>query len=793
MKIILKNLFLTLTRYKTASILNILGITVAFTAFMIVTMYVKFEHGYNQTLPDKGRIFRLEYFREGMEWEPNFSRPVAELFLSSSPHIEAGTVWSPSYGIRIYVKVGDRTNESGFTEYVNRITPGFIDVFRFDMIEGTAASVAEPDKVLIPESMAYKFFGKQSAYGQKISFADFNQSGGKYQSFSGTSYNADMTVGGVYKDFPENSMLPNEIYANLSDADMMNDWRSGWIYVFVKLDSPANIEQVYRSFLDNYPTNEFNYNIQEIRLTPVGELYFSELLINDPVPRGNRRVTNALFLVAVLIIVIASINYINFSVALTSVRIHSINTQKVLGCSVSVLRRNLIIESAATLMLAFILALFSVWAIEHSGVLAGLIGSAISSELTVALIVLYGLLALSVGIVAGIYPALHMTSFPPSVVLSGSYAVTGRVRFVRKTLVGFQYVISIVLIVCAFFIHIQNKYVTNIDLGFDKGRLLQVKLSDEMAQHHAERYKQSLLEHPDIVDVGFTMFKFLYDGSKTYKGAWYKGANHYVWQTEVSYNFPAMLGIRVIAGRDLRLGDKETWIFNETAARELEIEVGDSIHAHGMNYIVGIFPDIHFESMYRPIKPMGFLVTDHGLVALSWSYIKIVGNNPTSAINHIRKTLADIDPSYPATIDFFDKTVDDLYQKSRNQGLMVTIFSMVAVLLSIIGVFGLVIFEAQGRIKEIAVRKVMGATVKEILVMFNTGFVKIVLVCFAIAILPAWYVVRLWLENFAYKTPMRPWVFLSALLLVVILTILTVTYQSYRVAVANPADTIKKS
>ena len=168
------------------------------------------------------------------------------------------------------------------------------------------------------------------------------------------------------------------------------------------------------------------------------------------------------------------------------------------------------------------------------------------------------------------------------------------------------------------------------------------------------------------------------------------------------------------------------------------------------------------------------------------------GNDLPGVIAHIRKSLHEIDPSYPTDIQFFDKTLDDLYAKSHNQGLMVTLFSLLAVILSIVGVFGLVVFEAQGRTKEIAVRRVMGATVHEILLMFNTGFVRIVLICFVVAVPLAWFGVKTWLQSFAYKTPIHAWVFLIALMSVLILTILTVTFQSYRAATTNPARSLHK-
>ncbi len=793
----LRNLYHILKSYKTASLLNLLGLSVAFTAFILIAMHVRYEYSYNQ-FPLQDRIFRFEYFRDSIQWEPNFSRPASELMLTASPHIEAGGLLRVNLPVPFYITTDEKAEQQGIRASIERITPGFTRVFSFDMIEGDD-SLQTSDQVLIPQSLAHHLFGTQRAVGRSLQISEFGAEGQWYDSPWGARYPTHVTIRGVYRDFPSNSLIANHIYGKQDEQELKSNWNMGIFYCYLRLDSPHSVDEVIDNYLQRYPPKAGGDHMKAIRLRCVEDLYFGEYISNDYIPHGNKTVTDVLLMIALLVILIATINFVNFSVALTPLRIKGINTQKVLGCPIGRLRRNLVMESFCTTTLAFLLALFWVWTLEESHSLDSLLGDSLSISRHLPLIGLSALLASVIGILAGLYPAWHMTSFPTALVLNGSFAVSGRAKFIREGLIGIQYVISLALIICALFIYLQNRYIRHVNLGFDKEYLLQVRLSEEMALNDNQRYKQRLLEHPDIVDVAFTQQKFVSDDIKPNLGTTYKGKHYYHYLLQVSYNFPDLIGVHATQGRNFLPGDEQrtdqrsVWMFNESAAEMMNLEVGSEIEGRA---IVGIFPDLHFESMYYPIKPMGFLVSPKGAwhihFPLVFSYIKVRGNDPSGAIDHIRRTLSEIDPLYPADIQFFDTTLHDLYQQSRRQSLMITLFSLMAVLLSIVGVFGLVVFEAQGRAKEIALRRVMGATVREILYMFNRRFIRIVLLCFVIAAPIAWFGVQTWLQRFAYKTPIHLWMFGVAFVAILLLTVLTVTFQSYQTATANPTRSLHK-
>lgn len=233
--------------------------------------------------------------------------------------------------------------------------------------------------------------------------------------------------------------------------------------------------------------------------------------------------------------------------------------------------------------------------------------------------------------------------------------------------------------------------------------------------------------------------------------------------------------------------------FTSGEINELSDLIGTNISDNDIPIqIVGIFEDVHYESLYKELRPLGLWVSAKNqyrrTVPERYSYVKITGGNPLKAIEHICKVTEELIPGYPADIYFFDSVLDELYRKSQKQGVLVTVLCLLAVFLSLVGVFGLVIFELQGREKEIAVRKIFGSTVQQILWMLNSSFLRVTLICFIISIPIAYYGVNVWLQSFAYKTPVYLWVFVVALLIIVLLTTLTVTFQSYRAATANPAS-----
>lgn len=603
------------------------------------------------------------------------------------------------------------------------------------------------------------------------------------------------TIGAVYKDFPENTQLRNVVYTAIDpDYNINNFSSSNWV-CYLLLDNPAMADEVADNFNRNFDFKKIYHEGEQIRLVPLTDIYYmNETQDGGTFRSGNKEVTALLFGIALLIVIVAAINFTNFSTSLTPLRIKSINTQKVLGSSDTLLRRSLLIEAALISFIAWLVSLVIFWGLDWAEALP-FIEADLSLVSNLLIVFLCGIVALVIGWLAGIYPAYYITSFPPALVLKGSFGLSPSGRKLRTTLICVQFVVSIVLIIGACFVQIQNSYMRNFSLGFDKDQVAIVELNETMYNKHHDTYVNRLKENPGIEDVAFAMEKVgSKDGYNT-NGGNYKGKDFQYFIIIASSNFLRVMGIPVIEGRDFskadELSDHVSYIFNRTAMEGLDMQVGDAFDSYSSGHLIGFSDDVKFTSLRGGEDNIAFLVGNFGY-SLPISYIRLkAGSDIHAVVGHIQETMRELDPSYPFNIEFYDEIFNHLYRKEENLCDLVTVFSLLAIIISLVGVFGLVVFETQYRRKEIGIRKVHGATVGEILLMFNKAYLRIVGICFVIAAPIAWQGAKMWLEGFAYKTPLHWWVFLIALLIVTVITLLTVSFQNWKAANENPVNSIK--
>ena len=639
---------------------------------------------------------------------------------------------------------------------------------------------------MVPRSLADKLFGEDiSAVGKTL----------RAEENIWTKSAKLFTIGAVYKDFPENTQLRNVVYTAIDpDYNINNFSSSNWV-CYLLLDNPAMADEVADNFNRNFDFKKIYHEGEQIRLVPLTDIYYmNETQDGGTFRSGNKEVTALLFGIALLIVIVAAINFTNFSTSLTPLRIKSINTQKVLGSSDTLLRRSLLIEAALISFIAWLVSLVIVWGLDWAEALP-FIEADLSLVSNLPIVFLCGIVALVIGWLAGIYPAYYITSFPPALVLKGSFGLSPSGRKLRTTLICVQFVVSIVLIIGACFVQIQNSYMRNFSLGFDKDQVAIVELNETMYDKHHDTYVNRLKENPGIEDVAFAMEKVgSKDGYNT-NGGNYKGKDFQYFIIIASSNFLRVMGIPVIEGRDFskadELSDHVSYIFNRTAMEGLDMQVGDAFDSYSSGHLIGFSDDVKFTSLRGGEDNIAFLVGNFGY-SLPISYIRLkAGSDIHAVVGHIQETMRELDPSYPFNIEFYDEIFNHLYRKEENLRDLVTVFSLLAIIISLVGVFGLVVFETQYRRKEIGIRKVHGATVGEILLMFNKAYLRIVGICFVIAAPVAWQGVKMWLEGFAYKTPLHWWVFLIALLIVTVITLLTVSFQNWKAANENPVNSIK--
>ena len=793
MKLMIRNLLYLFKRFKTAVVLNLFGLTIAFAAFLLIVMQVDYEMNYDAMHSKSGRTFRLEANHGEFEHNAIHCLMFSDAFVNSSAHITDYSYRYPFYGGERYCQI-DEVDDQGeakvFKENFQLCLPNISDVFDFHMKEGSVECLAIPGSVLIPESVAKRLFDKQSAIGKRIRMS--GSSG--WQPVSTTI----LTIGGVYKDFPGNTTVQNRIYVPMDQLDLLkSSWQMYANEIYVTLDDPLNKEEVLDHFNKTFDFAKSQMgSAQEIalRLTPLKEVYYTHDTTFDFNPKGHRETNYVLLGIAFLILFIAGINFTNLTTSLIPLRLKTINTHRVLGCSIYKLQAISLIESIVICLISYILALFIVNDLSYTPI-ANWVDADIRLSQYKGLILLTALIAILTGCLAGLYPAIRSTSYAPALVLKGSFGLSPKGKKVRVALIGFQYTVSIALIIVTLFMGLQNHFMTSSEqLGFNKDQVAIVNLTPEIYAKHKPQYIQKLKDYPGIEDVAFSVYELSKeDDMIDLEYARHEDKDVFFKVFYASENFLSVMDIQVEEGRDFTREDlnkaQSDYIINPAAERDFHLHPGDRFNDRT---VLGVSKDFRFNSCRIASSPFVFALNNDIPNPKLVSYIRFNSKtNLQEAVAHVRETLKEIDPTFPFEISFYNTILNNLYQKEQTLGKLISLFGIMAILISIVGVFGLVLFETQYRRKEIGIRKINGATTGQILLMFNKTYIRIVSVCFIISIPIAWMGTQQWLENFAYKTPLHLWVFIVAFLIILSVTIGTVTFRNWQAANENPVNSVK--
>lgn len=793
MKLMIRNLLYLFKRFKTAVVLNLFGLTIAFAAFLLIVMQVDYEMNYDAMHSKSGRTFRLEANHGEFEHNAIHCLMFSDAFVNSSAHITDYSYRYPFYGGERYCQI-DEVDDQGeakvFKENFQLCLPNISDVFDFHMKEGSVECLSIPGSVLIPESVAKRLFNKQSAIGKRIRMS--GSSG--WQPVSTTI----LTIGGVYKDFPGNTTVQNRIYVPMDQLDLLkSSWQMYANEIYVTLDDPLNKEEVLDHFNKTFDFAKSQMgSAQEIalRLTPLKEVYYTHDTTFDFNPKGHRETNYVLLGIAFLILFIAGINFTNLTTSLIPLRLKTINTHRVLGCSIYKLQAISLIESIVICLISYILALFIVNDLSYTPI-ANWVDADIRLSQYKGLILLTALIAILTGCLAGLYPAIRSTSYAPALVLKGSFGLSPKGKKVRVALIGFQYTVSIALIIVTLFMGLQNHFMTSSEqLGFNKDQVAIVNLTPEIYAKHKPQYIQKLKDYPGIEDVAFSVYELSKeDDMIDLEYARHEDKDVFFKVFYASENFLSVMDIQVEEGRDFTREDlnkaQSDYIINPAAERDFHLHPGDRFNDRT---VLGVSKDFRFNSCRIASSPFVFALNNDIPNPKLVSYIRFNSKtNLQEAVAHVRETLKEIDPTFPFEISFYNTILNNLYQKEQTLGKLISLFGIMAILISIVGVFGLVLFETQYRRKEIGIRKINGATTGQILLMFNKTYIRIVSVCFIISIPIAWMGTQQWLENFAYKTPLHLWVFIVAFLIILSVTIGTVTFRNWQAANENPVNSVK--
>ena len=831
MKIAFRNFLTTLRRYKISSLLNVIGLTLAFTAFYVIMTQVWWELGYNRSLHEADRIYLVEnedWYEPG-KWSSWLNRPVPERVIASTAGVEvggcmwggfgSGTCWTsnePSFG---YNK---------FSASCGSVSLPFLDVFAFRSVEG---DVHDLDRDVVEawtkayEADKVSIFGGIVAVNREVT----REAAERMRVGVGSLIWVDtdepqpdgaMEVVAVFEDFPDNSLLGEcEVVKNLGETNLYTT--SEWSFnYFVKFRPGADPDEFARQWTNvnqemqreaaekraaagDAADDDDESGIYGVRLSPVSELYF-ESDSQAPCRQGSVVTTYTLLGIAVLVIVLAFINFVNFFFALVPVRIRTVNTFKVFGAPASSLRFNFVFEAFGLVLIALLAAWYVSFALQGTE-FASYISASLALSQNLEVVGLVAVVAFVMALAASLYPAWYITSFAPALVVKGSFGGTRSGRRLRTLLLGVQFFISIGLIIATSFIRLQHDYMMHYDMGFDKENLLAVRLSERGAVSY-DALRQKLLSDPQVKDVTGATSRLVSVGCMGW-GREFKGRQVAFQSYVVQPDFLRVMGIPITDGRDFLESDfdKElgTMIFNEAARREFEMQVGDRINGFVSpdEQIVGFCADFNFKPLQYGVSPFCFYLLPKKIQQENYwhlphvVYVRMTPGADIAAVTaHIRRCIAEVDPrTEPGDIvvRVFDEELGLEYDNERKLTAIVGLFALLAVVIALMGVFGLVLFETQHRRREIAVRRVMGASRGEILAMFNRRYVMLVAVCFVLAVPVSIWAVRHWLAGFAYAVPLYWWVFALALAGVLAVTALTVTVRSWHAVNENPAESVK--
>lgn len=798
MKIALRNFFTTLRRYKASSLLNIVGLTLAFTACYIILVQVRWEMTYNRTLRDSERIYLVEstdWYEPGA-WQSWLNRPMVERLIASTSAVEAGGCSWGGFGPTVMLRENaSKMNYDRFNLNAGPISLPLLDVFDFQTVAGDVHDLKRPQSVILSRSAAERL---GVGIGDMI-WGNTDQP---------SAENAFEVVA-IFEDFPANSLMANcQVTWNLGDQSI--DDPSEWSFTYyVRLqpgtDPRAVVEEWKKVYAEMFPgeaNEEGQLETEPFRLSCIRDLYF-ETDSRVPCAQGSLVTTYTLLGIALLVIALAFINFVNFFFALVPVRIRTVNTFKVFGAPNSSLRFSFVFEAVGLVIVALLLAWYLAFAIQSTE-LASYISAPLNVTQNLPVIGILLAVAVVMALVASLYPAWYITSFPPAMVVKGSFSGTTGGRRLRTLLLGFQFTISMGLIIATGFILRQHNFMLRQDMGFDHRNLMAVQLSKTAAIDY-DALRDRLLADPRVVDITGAEGR-LVNPSRMGWGRDYKGRRISLQAYIVRWNFLRMMGIPVTDGRDFLESDEHKptgmLICNEAARREYGFELGDEIGGFfDTDPLVGVCTDFNFRPMQYDVIPFVFYVVPEewsqqsGGRASQLLYLRYRPEADVAEVaDYLRQCIAETDPHLtPGEIRVrtFEDELGDQYAKERRLATVVGLFTVLAVVIALMGVFGIVLFETQYRRREVAVRKVMGATTTEILRLFNRRYLWMVVICFVIAAPLSLWIVHRWMASFAYRAPFTVWIPLAALASVLVVTAATVTFCSWRTANENPADCVK--
>ena len=789
----MKSLLYLCRRYKVATLLTLFGLGVSVAAFYLFMTQVVYNSTYNHCVPCHERTYRLEM--KISDWQPLVCRPIEQL-LTGVPHIQKVQSTDICYRPNTQeVSVGQRKMS---VRLCNASQPG-PEFFGTRMICGSVKDWVTSNTAIITRSAALRLFGTEEAVGKQYT-RPLNQDNGTMT----------VTVVGVCEDLPDNCTFAYDVYECLGNENLTNG--SEWSYrVYVRLDANADAAkvahdiklQVMKAFgTDDEKTYDEQVGIA-VRLSPIDDTYFSGISPDD---RGNHNLVGVLGVSAAVIMLFALLNLLNFTLSVVPMRIRGLNTRRVMGASVASLRLGMVLENAVVGIIGIAIGAVLVLAFMHSAPCMQLVSGSIAFADHPWLVAATVGVALLTGVLSAIIPAWYSTSFTPALVLKGSFGLSPRGRRLRMAIMMVQFCAAFVLAVYVGVMTLQARYIFHSDYGFNKDEVFFASLSTD-AMGKKEALRAELKRLPFVTHVGFAQSVI---GSTDSYMTWTRGGDgiHKVTYAALPCDaeYLQTIGVKIAQGRALQESDKSSgaYVVNQTMMKTCNwTRLGEKLFPcdteSSQNYtIVGVCENFRLYTVRKDNANTcaAFLIAGPDME--SWGdncgriFVRVAkGYDKIEAKRKIAETLSSVDASTSYEVQFLDDCLQDTYTEEFRFITQVKTFALISIVITLIGVFCLTLFETEYRRKEMAIRKVMGGTVGQVIGLFTARYILPLVISFAVAVPLAIYLSRQWLQTFTEHTTIAWWLFPLALLLVSAVVLLTVTAQCWRVATSNPVESIK--
>ena len=785
----------SLLKHKLYSGINVFGLALGMACSLLIGLWVRDELSYDRFLPNAENIcfVRVNFTNPNNpsdEIATNFVTPgpLQEAIAQSVPEVAAVAKINFSRDLLIKV-VGTPIGQKAAKEKGHYATDDFFGVFDLPAVYGDPrAALAKPDQIVITQKLAEKYFPNGLALGKTLQLDN----------------DKIYVVGAVIEDLPSNSTLQFDWLVNwkVQQQDWMKTWGNNSFQTFVRLKPHTTLAQAETAMQGIYPRFAGkNFETGRPTLQAITDLHLYSEYKNGKSVGGRIGYVSVFSLVALFILLIACINFMNLATARSATRAKEVGVRKVVGARRSSLVGQFLSESILTSLLAAVLALALVWSVLptfntvfEKQLMLNL------AEPTLWLIVLG--LVLITGVLSGSYPALFLSSLQPIKILKGRLQFGAGPALFRRALVVFQFSLSIFLIVGMLTVGKQMTYLRTKSLGLDRENVLYWPIEGFTDIKKFDAYQQELLRQPSIASATTTSSLPINIQSSSGDLKWPgKDPNQspQVSAMWVGSDFIRTMNIKLLDGRDFRpnsRADSANYIINEATARlmgestpGMKNPVGKEVEFWmGKGRIIGLMKDFHLQSLHQAITPL-ILCTEYRNT--SYLLVRTRAGQTQQAIAGLEKIAKEFNPNYPFDFHFLDEEYERLYRSEQQVHTLVNYFGFLAILISCLGLFALAAFTAEQRTKEIGVRKVLGASVQNIVGLLSADFLKLVLVALLLASPLAWWALDKWLGTFAYQTKLTWWIFGTAGVLAVVIAFLTVSYQSVKAALVNPVTSLR--